>query len=243
MSYCVVVPHYNHLAEFRSFLPQLTELDLPLYVIDDGSDPELLIELRELVSEHPNVRLVALGKNRGKGAAVMCGFTIGAADGYSHAIQIDADGQHDPNDVPQFIATSKKFPDALISGKPVFEEGAPKIRVYGRRVTLFFTAIETLSFQIKDALCGFRVYPLAPVALLTDKYHVSPRMGFDTDILVKAMWCSISLRFVDTTVTYIPGGVSHFRYLRDNAILARLHIKLLIGLLFIFPKILWSRFR
>lgn len=241
MSYCFVVPHFNHVDQFSLFLPRLVDMNLPIYVVDDGSCGSDLARLRQLVGQFSNVKLVELGVNRGKGAAVILGFNMAAAEGFTHALQIDADGQHSLDDVERLVGASKSSPDAIISGRPVFGSDAPKIRVYGRRVTDIWTALETLSFQLKDSLCGFRIYPLSSVARIIDRHHVGPRMEFDTDILVKAVWCQIPVKFIDTEVIYVEGGRSHFHYVRDNLRLIRLHIKLIAGMLINAPVLVWSR--
>jgi len=241
MTYCLVVPHFNHMKQFKCFLPRLVHTGLPIYVVDDGSQVNELVELRELAAVHSNVRLEEMGQNQGKGAAVLMGFEIAAADGHSHAIQIDADGQHDLDDLTYFLEASEAQPGAIISGRPIFEESAPKVRVYGRRITNFFTALETTSLQIEDALCGFRVYPLAELALVTQRHPIGLRMEFDTDVLVKAVWNDVPIFFVDTRVTYVKGGASHFRYLQDNLRLIGLHIRLITGMLIRLPMLLWHR--
>lgn len=243
MNYCFVIPHYNHFSQFELFLPKLIATKFPIYVIDDGSDAEQLQQLRLLVSDKETCRLVELGQNRGKGAAVMVGFNLASADGFSHAIQIDADGQHNLGDLDSLIAVSKSSPTAIVSGRPTFDEDAPKVRVYGRRVTDIWTALETLSLRIEDALCGFRVYPLAEIARVTDTYHIGSRMDFDTDILVKAVWSELPIRFVETRVVYIDGGISHFRYLSDNLRLIGLHVRLIFGMLQHLPVLLWQRWK
>ena len=241
MQYCFLVPHFNHFQQFESFLPKLASVGLPIIVIDDGSPESELRELRLLVAEYPSATLIELGLNRGKGAAVMVGFTVAAANGYSHAIQVDADGQHKLGDVDKLLESSKALPSAIISGRPRFGKDAPMVRVYGRRVTDIWTALETLSFQIKDALCGFRIYPLAGTARITDRFHISVRMEFDTDILVKASWMGVPIRFVDTSVVYIEGGKSHFHYLWDNIRLIGLHIRLIGGMLVRLPWLISAR--
>lgn len=241
MNYCLLIPHYNHLDLFKQLAPKLKKLGLPCVIVDDGSDPETLHALEQLVAEGDNCHLFAHRYNRGKGAAVITAFYHARHLGFTHGIQIDADGQHNLDDIEQFITYSKAHPRTIISGKPFFEDNAPKIRVYGRRVTDFWVALETLSLRIKDSLCGFRVYPLASVEKVIDAYHIGPRMNFDTDILVKAVWADIPLHFIPTKVIYHENSVSHFHYLRDNALLIQLHCKLLTGMLIRLPWLLYRR--
>ena len=168
---------------------------------------------------------------------------MAASLGFSHVIQIDADGQHNLEDVSTFIDASKQNPQRIICGKPTFTDDAPKARVYGRRVTDFWTALETLSLQIKDGLCGFRVYPLQALDQVFDRYYVGPRMDFDTEVLVKAVWAEIELEFINTQVIYPEGATSHFHYLRDNLVLIRLHTRLMVGMLLRLPWLVAKKLR
>lgn len=240
---CLIVPHYRHVAEFEQFLPRLLALALPIILIDDGSSDAQVSQLEQLIHNKPDVTLVKHGHNRGKGAAVMTGLTVARAKGYSHGFQVDADGQHNLEDVNHFIEQAQAQPDAIICGNPTFTDDAPKARVYGRRVTDFWVALETLSTQIKDGLCGFRVYPLAQTEQIFDAYYIGKRMDFDTEILVKAVWQNIELRFIDTQVIYPAGGASHFNYLRDNLLLIRLHTRLMLGMLVRSPWLIAQRIR
>lgn len=243
MRYCLIIPHFNHANELAKFLPVLRALNLPIILIDDGSDTDNLSQLRELTANVDGIYVTELGHNRGKGAAVKTGFVIADDLGFSHGIQIDADGQHDLADVTKFIDYSKKEPEWIICGKPTFAEDAPKARVYGRRVTDFWTALESVSLQIKDGLCGFRIYPLKQMNQITDHYYIGSRMDFDTEILVKAVWANIKLQFIDTKVIYPEGATSHFNYLRDNLVLIRLHTRLMLGMLIRLPWLLAKKIR
>jgi glycosyltransferase involved in cell wall biosynthesis len=241
MSYCLLVPHYNHERQFIAFIPQLVATGLPCVVVDDGSNEESLAAIEIALSQYPNVYLFKQGRNRGKGAAVKSGFTHARALGFTHAIQIDADGQHDVADLIHFLAASRARPEAIISGKPIFDKSAPKARVYGRKVTDVVVALETLSLKIKDGLCGYRVYPLDAMENIMDNFFIGSRMNFDTDMLVKAVWLNIPLEFINTRVIYPEQSVSHFHYLRDNLLLIRLHTRLLFGMLLRSPVLLWHR--
>lgn len=242
MIYCILVPHYNHERQLRQFLPSLVATGFPCVIVDDGSDCDNVEQLKALAARYSSVHLFELRANRGKGAAVTAGFAFARSLGFTHVIQIDADGQHAVADIDRFVAASKAHPDWLICGKPVFDQSVPKERLYGRKVTDVFVALETLSLQIKDGLCGYRVYPLAAVEHIIDRYYIGPRMDFDTEILVKAVWSGIPLEFLPTAVIYPENSVSHFNYLRDNLVLIRLHTRLLLGMLIRLPAILWRKF-
>lgn len=241
MQYCLIVPHYNHERQFLAFLPRLISTGVPLVVVNDGSSAESLGAVRSAMAEHTNAYLFCLQRNRGKGAAVTAGFYYARSLGFTHAAQIDADGQHCVEDLATFIAASKAQPQAIICGKPVFDASAPKARLYGRKVTDFCAALETLSLKIKDGLCGYRVYPLDQVEQVLDRMHLGPRMDFDTEILVKAVWLNIPLIFLPTKVVYPSQSESHFHYLRDNVTLVRLHSRLMLGMLLRAPVLIWHR--
>lgn len=234
--YCFVIPHFNHSAQFHEFLQPLVQSKISCVVIDDGSESAQKQAISSLVADVDNLYLYEHSNNRGKGAAVATGCTHARHLGFTHIIQIDADGQHNPMDAYRLIEASKKEPAALISGNPQFDKSAPRARLYGRKITTFFVALETASFTIKDALCGFRVYPLDTFEHLYDNYHIGSRMDFDTDIIVKANWAGFPIRFIDTDVCYIPDGVSHFHYIRDNLRLIKLHSRLLVQACFRIPK-------
>ncbi|GHA14590.1 hypothetical protein GCM10008090_25490 [Arenicella chitinivorans] len=240
---CLVVPHYNHVAAFSAFLPKLAALALPCIVVDDGSEPESLQGLMSALADYPEIQLVTHQVNRGKGAAMWTGAHAARMGGFTHMLQIDADGQHDTADVPGFLQLSQANPQAIISGAPQFDDSAPKARVYGRKVTDFWVALETGTLAIKDSLCGFRVYPLTEFELVQDKYHIGKRMDFDTDILVKSVWEGIPVRFIETQVVYLENSVSHFHYLQDNLRLIWLHTRLMCGMLVRLPIRLGSRVR
>lgn len=227
---CLVVPHYNHTQSFAAFLPKLLGLNLTSIVVDDGSDPSAKADLVSMLADQPRIQLVEHARNRGKGAAMWTGAHAARQVGFTHMLQIDADGQHDVNDVARFIEEATAHPEAMISGAPQFDESAPKARVYGRKVTDFWVALETGTLAIKDSLCGFRVYPLNEFELVFDKYHIGKRMDFDTDVLVKSVWEGIDIRFIDTNVVYLENSVSHFHYLQDNLRLIWLHTRLMLGM-------------
>jgi len=235
MSLCIVVPHYNHESAFAAFLPKLASLDLPCIIVDDGSDEGSKSTLKKALRNHPEFVLIEHTINRGKGAAMWTGAHAARMAGYSHMLQIDADGQHDVADVSRFQQESEIYPRAIVSGAPQFDESAPKARVYGRKVTDFWVALETGSLKIKDSLCGFRIYPLAEFERVFDKYHIGKRMDFDTDVMVKSVWEQIEVRFIDTRVVYLENSVSHFHYWEDNWRLIWLHTRLMFGMLVRLP--------
>ncbi len=232
---CIIIPIYDNEDTIRGVVESLAYLNLPCLIVDDASGAPTQQALRELQTDFPWVQVRRRSSNGGKGAAMSLGFRAAFDQGYTHAIQLDADGQHNALDVPRFLEPARQTPGALILGRPIFDESAPWARKYGRWVTHFWVWIETLSFDIKDALCGFRCYPLEPVMELYRKVEVGHRMVFDTEIAVRLHWNGVPMINVDTKVLYTPGGVSHFHYVKDNLHLIRLHTMLTLGMLLRFP--------
>lgn len=237
MRFCLLIPHYNHHAQLERFLPLVLAQGLPCVIVDDGSREESVAHIRRILPQYPSATLLTLPRNRGKGRAVKTGISWAGMQGYTHAIQIDADGQHNVADIPRFIDAAQQEPDAIISGQPTFDESAPAARRHGRKITSWVCMIETFSCAIRDGLCGFRVYPIHVFEKIQDTYFIGNRMDADTEILVKAVWQGVTLRFIKTAVIYPEGNISHFQYLRDNILLIRLHCRLLLTA----PLNLWIR--
>jgi glycosyltransferase involved in cell wall biosynthesis len=236
-----VIPIYEHGATIRALVASLAAHGLPIYIVDDGSGAATQAELARVRGAFPQVHLSRLPQNRGKGAAVMHGMLQARNDGMTHALQIDADGQHDPRDVPRFIARAGERPDAVICGQALFDRSVPKARFYGRYLTHFMVWIETLSFAIRDSMCGFRLYPLAATGALIDEGVIPPRMDFDTAMIVRLAWRGVPIENLPTRVIYPADGISHFRMLRDNVRLTRMHTLLVCGMLWRLPVLLWRK--
>ncbi len=242
-STAIVIPLYNHGATIAATVDRLRPYGLPIYIVDDGSDTATQATLRALYQRHPELRGLRLAQNGGKGAAVMAGLRAAHADGHRHALQIDADGQHDCADVPAFLAAAAQAPQAVICGMPRYDASAPKSRLYGRWVTGFWVRVETLSFSIGDAMLGFRLYPLAATVRLIDRVRIPTRMDFDIEILVRLAWDGVPVLNVPTRVIYPAGGLSHFDVWRDNLRISWMHTRLTTRMLLTFPAILYRRWR
>ncbi|MCT4704276.1 glycosyltransferase family 2 protein [Enterobacteriaceae bacterium H20N1] len=238
---CVVIPCYNHGAAMPGVLARLAPFSLPCIIVDDGSEPATAQRLDRLAANHSGVTLVRLAKNSGKGQAVIAGFQAAAKAGFSHAIQLDADGQHRIEDIPRFVKEARLYPENLISGQPDYDDSVPKSRLYGRYVTHFWVWIETLSLSLKDSMCGFRVYPLASTLAVIERHPPGKRMDFDTEIMVRLYWSGVESRFLRTRVTYPPDGLSHFDALHDNLRISWMHARLFFGMLPRIPALLSRR--
>ncbi|MGH8217229.1 MAG: glycosyltransferase family 2 protein [Steroidobacteraceae bacterium] len=235
---CAVIPVFDHEQTIAHVLAAVRASDLTCLLVDDGSGTACARELDRLAREVPGATLIRLAPNRGKGAAVLAGFRAAAAKGHTHALQIDADGQHALADIPRFVAEAREHPTSLICGRPLFDASMPRLRRYGRWLTHALVWLETLSFEIPDSLCGFRVYPLQAVMRLATAEHIGTRMDFDVEILVRLHWRGVPLRWLATRVVYPLDGVSHFRLVRDNAYMVLLQLRLLAGMLLRLPRLI-----
>lgn len=237
----ILIPHYNHAVSLGPVLDGLAGHGFPCLIVDDGSDAPDRARLADLAASRPWIEIETLPENRGRGAALRHGYEAAARRGFSHVVQLDADGQHDPADVPKFVATAREHAGALVLGVPRFDESAPWARYYGRRVTTFWVAIETLSRVIPDALCGFRCLPLAPTLAVLRHRTLGNRMEFDPALVVALVWAGVPVATVSTRVRYRRDGISHFQPWRDNVRISAMHTRLVFGMLARVPTLLRRR--
>ncbi|MFL6656469.1 MAG: glycosyltransferase family 2 protein [Massilia sp.] len=244
MKFCVLIPVYNHEHAIGAVLRAVQDQHVHCILVDDGSSPACAQELDRLAAASPQtVTLVRLAYNQGKGGAVIAGFERAVQDGYTHAVQVDADGQHHVPDVSRFIALARENPQAIIAGCPIYDASVPKLRLYARYLTHVWVWINTLSFAIRDSMCGFRVYPLAPAMDLLARHQLGRRMNFDTDILVRLYWDGVKVINLPTRVSYPTDGVSHFQAVHDNVLITRMHTRLFFGMLLRLPILLARKWR
>ncbi len=228
---CLVVPVFNPGPALARTLQGLAATGHPLFLHDDGSDEATRAELARFEAAHPGVRLARWDLNQGKGAAVCAALRAARAEGFTHALQVDSDGQHDLGAIPAFFALGEAHPSAVIAGVPRYEGPVPPARRYGRLFTHAWVHLETLSFAIGDSLCGFRLYPLEAMARLMDLAALPARMDFDTAAIVRLHWMGLPILNAPVTVTYPEDGISHFKLLRDNLRLTRMHTGLVLGMI------------
>ena len=240
----VLIPVYDHEHAIGAVVAAVLAHGVPCILVDDGSKRSCAAVLDQLAAASPGrVFLVRLAHNRGKGGAMTAGFTYAHQQGYSHVLQIDADGQHSAGDIPRFLDLARAHPAAVIAGCPVYDASVPALRLYARYLTHVCVWINTLSFAIRDSMCGFRLYPLAPVMALLGRRTLGQRMNFDTDILVRLHWDGVQVINQPTPVSYPSDGVSHFQMLHDNVLITRMHITLLCGMLLRMPLLLARKWR
>jgi len=241
--YGFVIPNYNHHLVITETIESLLAFNLPIILVDDGSNQETQQVLQAIDEKYSEVSLIRRDKNGGKGAAVQTGLAAAIEAGWSHVLQVDADGQHDLNDVTRMIEQSLDNPFALISGQPVYDDSISKGRYYGRFITHFWVYIETLSTDIKDSMCGFRVYPLESYQQLVQSTTLGNKMDFDIEVMVKLHWLAVPIIFVPTQVKYPENGISHFNVFDDNVLITLMHTRLFFGMLIRLPKLIWRKFR
>ena len=237
---CAVIPVYDHEHAVGAVVAGVLRHNLPCIVVDDGSSPACATILDKLAASE-RVRLLRHPVNRGKGAAVLTAARAAANRGYSHALQIDADGQHRVDDIPRFLERAAAEPDALIIGCPEFDSTIPSIRLWARYLTHAWVSVNTLSHEIKDSMCGFRVYPLKALLALDQRCRLGARMHFDIEVAVRLYWNGVNIVNLSTPVTYPRDGVSHFRPWADTARISRIHALLFFGMLRRLPALVARR--
>lgn len=241
MKVCAIIPSYNHDQTIGIIVDRLRAAHLSVFIIDDGSAEPARSRLADLHDESRGIIVHRLNANRGKGGAMLEGFRLAAAAGFSHAVQVDADGQHDLDALPQLLKLATDHPNALISGRPIYDRSIPLGRKIGRWVTHVWVWIETLSLRIRDSMCGFRVYPMAAVQAVIAHDHIGQRMDFDTEIMVRMFWRGTPIHMCPVKVIYPPGNISHFNLLADNWRISKMHTRLICGMILRLPFILMLR--
>jgi glycosyltransferase involved in cell wall biosynthesis len=240
-THLVLIPSYNPGAGVMGTVRAARAQWNPVWVVVDGSTDGSAAQLQALATTDDGLRVIVLPENRGKGAAVLEGITQAAALGYTHALTMDSDGQHPADLIPAFMAASQAAPAAMVLGKPVFGPEAPALRVNGRKVSNGWANLETLWAGIGDSLYGFRVYPIAPLMRIMNRNRFMRRFDFDPEAVVRLCWAGVRPVNMDAPVRYLSaaeGGVSHFRYLRDNTLLTWMHTRLFLGFLLRLPLLL-----
>lgn len=239
---CAVIPVYRHVEFVESVFDRLQEFNLHCFIVNDGNTDDGRDQLHRIFANKSNATLIDQYPNGGKGKASYLGFKYAYESGFTHAVQVDADGQHNIEDLPELAKKSSLNPEALVTGVPIYDASVPKSRLYSRYITHFWVWVETLSFEIKDSMCGFRIYPLKQTLKQLDK-KVSSRMDFDTDIMVRMYWDGVKVYSVPTRVIYPEDGVSNFRLWRDNVRISAMHTRLFFGMLLRLPWLISRKVR
>jgi len=236
-----VIPTYRHVDRLAGIVGRLRDFGLPVLVVDDGNGPAIAEQIAVLHDPAGGVEVERREHNGGKGAAVKTGLRGAAARGWTHALQVDADGQHDLETAPKLVELARQHREAMVCGVPVYDASIPRARRIGRGITHFWVRVETLSGEISDSMCGFRVYPLASTLAVIDREMTGDRMDFDTEILVHLNWRGVRIVEVPVRVTYPEGNVSNFQMLWDNVRISLMHTRLALQAPVRVPIRMWRR--
>jgi glycosyltransferase involved in cell wall biosynthesis len=245
-THLVLIPSYNSGARLLETVSAARAQWEPVWVIVDGSTDGSAARLAPLAEADPGLRVLVRARNGGKGAALLDGLLEAQRRGFTHALTLDADGQHPAERITAFMSASAECPEAMVLGEPVFDASAPRIRVRGRRIANWSTNLETLWAGIHDALFGFRVYPIAPLVAVMKHTRWMRRFDFDPEAVIRLSWCGVPAVNLPAAVRYFTsaeGGISHFRYGRDNLLLTSMYLRLLPGFLARLPLLLARRLR
>ena len=243
-THLVLIPSYNTGATVYETVRAARAQWQPVWVVVDGSDDGTAAGLTTLAASDPGLTVIVLPENRGKGAAVLHGLQAAVQAGFTHALTMDSDGQHPADLIPAFMQASQQRPNAMVLGRPVFGAEAPLLRVRGRRVSNWWTNLETLGAGIDDSLYGFRVYPIADLIAVMRRQPWMRRFDFDTEAVVRLAWRGVVPVNLAAPVKYLSaeeGGVSHFRYGRDNVLLTWMHTRLMLEFVLRLPLLIGRR--
>ena len=205
-SHLVLIPSYNTGAKLFATVAEARAQWNPVWVVIDGSTDGTGAELQRRTAGDPGVRVLLQPENQGKGAAILAGLRAAAASGFTHALTMDADGQHEAAAIPGFMAASQQEPRAMILGVPIFDASAPRLRVKGRRVSNWWANLETLWLGINNSLCGFRIYPIADLRTIMEKSRWMRRFDFDVEAAVRLTWRGLDLMNKPVAIRYFPPG-------------------------------------
>jgi len=240
-THLVLIPSYNPGRKVFETVQGAREQWNPVWVVVDGSNDGTAEALQAMAADDPGLRVFVRPKNGGKGTAVLEGTEAALAEGYTHVLTMDSDGQHPPDRIRDFMDASAANPTSMVLGVPIFDASAPSVRVKGRRISNFWANVETAGAGIQDSLFGFRVYPAVPLARIMRSHLWMRRFDFDVEIVVRLSWSGVEAINLPAKVRYFTpeeGGVSHFNYLRDNVLLTSMHTRLFAGFLLRLPLLL-----
>lgn len=243
-THLVLIPSFNTGDKVYATVRDARRYWNPVWVVIDGSSDGTREGLLEMAAADAGLKVWALPINQGKGAAVLFGLDKAELAGFTHVLTMDADGQHPAGKIPEFMQASERNQDAIILGCPKFDSSAPLVRVRGRKISNWLANFETLRGGIGDALFGFRVYPVGPLRAVMRRQRWMRRFDFDPEAVVRLCWRGVRPINIEAPVRYFSpeeGGVSHFNYLRDNALLSFMHVRLVIGFVLRLPLLLWRK--
>jgi glycosyltransferase involved in cell wall biosynthesis len=245
-THLVLIPSYHPGNKVYQSVRAAREQWDPVWIVVDGSTDGTAAGLQEMARNDPGLQVLVRERNGGKGAAVLQGMLEARSRGFTHILAMDSDGQHPAERIPAFMAASLAAPEAMVLGDPVFDASAPLLRVRGRKISNWWANLETLWAGIHDSLFGFRVYPIAPLVREMQARRWMRRFDFDVEAAVRLSWRGVPAINLSAPVRYFrpeEGGVSHFNYWRDNALLSGMHARLFCGFMLRLPVLLTRKLR
>ncbi len=234
MRLCAIIPTLNNPQTLEAVVNRVRVHIHDVVVVDDGGN-DASRKLIQRLADTGLCQAVFRDRNGGKGAAVKTGLRWAREHAFDYALQIDADLQHDPNDIPAMVAAAMRDSGkrTLVLAQPIFDQSAPRGRLLARKITQFMAMVETLSRKVGDPLCGYRVYP---VDAAIDVRARGEAMDFDPEIAVRLAWAGIDIVHIPSRVIYrqaAEGGVSHYRGISDTLLIASAHVRLCVSGLWI----------
>jgi glycosyltransferase involved in cell wall biosynthesis len=223
---CVAIPTYNNAPTIGNVVKNISEHTSDIIVINDGSTDDTA----DVLSGFDGLEILTHDKNRGKGEALKTAFSHAAEKGFTHAVIMDADGQHLAGDLPKFFEAVRENPDALIIGVRDLAGRGKRLKSRILRANSNFWAWALTGRRLRDTQSGFRAYPLEKINALRLK---TKKYDFEIESLVKAAWADVPVIEVPVGVEYPEDGVSHFRPLRDFLLVAHLNACLFFQCIFI----------
>ena len=244
MKYGFVIPVYRHGSTLEAVVKSLLSFNFPIIVVDDGNDEENRAQINRVAESYSLVTVVTRPKNGGKGLAMIDGIRKAQEMGLTHILQLDSDGQHDSGRAERFFELSRQHPEAIICGYPEYDADAPKSRVNGRKFANGWIHFVTLSRDIKDAMIGFRIYPVDPFVKMWNRaLYIDSRMGFDIEVLVRQYWRGIPVISEPVKVYYPADGISNYNYFTDSVRVSFVYSRLCIGLIFHVPVLIFRKIK
>jgi len=231
MNYCVLIPTYNNAKTLARVIDGVLRYTSHIIIVNDGATDAT----PDILTRYPELTIIHLPKNKGKGNALRIGFDKARNLGYDYALTIDSDGQHYPEDIPVFIATieAESEPTLLVGSRNMTQDEVPKKSSFGHKFSNFWFHLET-GVNLPDTQSGYRLYPLHHIP----KKYYTEKFEFEIEILVRSSWNGVQLKNVPIQVLYDPEErVSHFRPFRDFMRISVLNsVLVLIALFYIKPR-------
>ncbi|MFP3596203.1 DUF2062 domain-containing protein [Chryseobacterium sp. SIMBA_029] len=235
---CIVIPTYNNEKTLKRVIDGVLAYTQNIIVVNDGSTDST----PQILKEYPQLTVLSVSENKGKGNGLKTGFRKATELGYSYAITIDSDGQHYPDDIPVFVEAllAEKEEVLLIGNRNMSQDGIPKKSSFGNRFSNFWFWFET-GIKLEDTQSGYRLYPLHKIP----KKYFTPKFEFEIEIIVRTAWRHVPVKNVPIKVLYDPAErVSHFRPFKDFTRISILNtILVTITLLYIIPRNFINNFR